>query len=734
MSQVDLQAFEYIVGKVTDGFLFEKFAQDLLCQIIGIGFVPLGGVKDRGIDGLDHTWSQKSDPKTIYQISIQATPRAKILATAKTLSQNQIPVQRLFYVTNREVPDQDKLIEEIYTKHKIQLTCKDIAWLRGNVAQSESTIRIYSDFVANNAHQYSAAPPNLIVQDFVKDPRIFVFLRQQFELRDEGENLRDLLVDSLLLYGLEGTDPDKGIFRTQSEIIHEVTNAVKFPVKQIEGLARERLTQLSTKPRRINYHPGGDKYCLPYETRLELHQKRIRDASLFEEFQRSTRSRLAKHLKLQNVRVRGADLVLDQVFNQLFKKQGLDFSNFILNEEDTGGVESAVTDIIETALETAAVSQQNRNQARQALQGTIREIIYQGGKVEREYLQKLSRTYMLLFLVQCEPKVCSYFDTLAAKLKVFVCNSILVPALSEIALPVENRRHWNLLTQANKAGVRLFVSHGNVDELVGHIQRTIRTYGEEYDGLESQYSDDRTLRYVPIMLIRAHLYERAKGSGETFQQFINKFVTPGASTRHMAQELTLFLKEEFGIQSISDQALGVQVASSKLKALSAELQKHKKTSIQATNDAKTILTILALREKNNEFGDGGIFGLKSWWLSKDTWTHRAVTKCFKPDKPVSCYLRPDFLLNYIALSDRANTASKVFDEMFPTLIGVSLSHHVTDDMSKAVHDVIKSHKGLSTSRLKAAIATSTTRLMTDGAPKKQRQLRHILEEAVAASG
>src|SRR3989338_586821 len=150
---IDLQAFDFIIGKVTDGFLFERFAQDLLCQIIGVDFIPLGGVKDRGIDGLDHTCQQNNDPKTVYQISIEADPRAKILRTIKKLKENQIPVQRLFYVTNREIRDQDKLMEEVYQKEGVILQCRDIAWLRGNVSKSEASLRVYADFVRSNAHQ-----------------------------------------------------------------------------------------------------------------------------------------------------------------------------------------------------------------------------------------------------------------------------------------------------------------------------------------------------------------------------------------------------------------------------------------------------------------------------------------------------------------------------------------------------------------------------------------------------
>src|SRR5579862_515135 len=142
---IDLQAFDYILDKVSDGFLFERFVQDLLCQIIGVEFIPAGGVKDRGIDGLDHTSFPTGNERTIYQVSIEADPKAKILKTLNSLRKNKIDLLRLFYVTNRVVPQQDKLAEDVFAEFGVVLLCRDIAWLRGNVASSEATLRVYAD-------------------------------------------------------------------------------------------------------------------------------------------------------------------------------------------------------------------------------------------------------------------------------------------------------------------------------------------------------------------------------------------------------------------------------------------------------------------------------------------------------------------------------------------------------------------------------------------------------------
>jgi hypothetical protein len=728
-TSVDLSTFDYVVSKINDGFLFERLAQDLTCQLVGIDFTPVGGVKDRGIDGLEHTLEQNGDGMTIYQFSIEADPRSKVLKTAKTLKKNGFSVQRLFYVTNRQVEGQDLLAEEVYKEHQISLIIRDIAWLRGNVSKNEATIRIYGEFVRNYAHIHAKVPQNLELTDYVNDPRVFVFLRQQFDVRNQDEQLRELLVDSLILFALEGTDPERDCFKSAEEILEAIAKAVKFPVSQIEVLLLQRLGQLSSeKPRKINIHRNPERYCLPFATRLKIDEQQALDTALHAEFKKSSRMRLANHLKIQQVRIRNADFFLEQILNRIFKRQGLDFSNFLLNQQNSEAVEGMLLDTINAVIETSGIKQPNKLAASAAFQGVIREIIYQGSNRELEYLRKLSNTYMLLFLLQCEPKVCSYFDSLAAKLVIFVCNSILVPAISEIGLAKENRRHWNLLVRARDAGVKIFANRVTLDELVGHIQKSVRQFDEYYKGQEDVYSDDRTLRCVDMIIIRAYLYERSRGNTGSFDDFIEKFVSPRVGSARMAQELISFLRDELGVEFIDDAALGVTLDITKLQILEKELTPYKGI-VKAPSDARTILTVYALREKGNEGGNFGLFSYSTWWLSKDTMTHKAVLACFKNPEPESCYLRPDFLLNYIALSSRGAQASKVFDDMFPTLIGISLSHHVPQELSRAVQIVVKKHSETTPSRRKAIMSASVTELMVEGkAGRKTKGLVHYLDE------
>lgn len=727
MKSVDPVAFVYLLSQIKDGFVFEKFAQDLLCEIIGVEFMPMGGVHDRAIDGLDHTFCQKDDQATIYQISIQADPKSKLKGTLKALNKNGIACGRLIYVTNQMVEDKDVIIEALYKEFKTNVFIRDAQWLRGNINHSDGTLRIYGAFIDTHTHQFNKPGQELLVADFIKDPRVFVFLRQQLDTYGADQKLDELLVDSLILFSLEGTDPDKKRFKNKAQIWESIKSLTSFDIKQVEHLLDQRLDFLATKPRRINFHNADSNYCLPFETRVELEEQKLADQALFDTFGNKASERLNKHLAVHKLHLKNVNSIVGLTFNQVFKRQGLDFANFMLKGEMPSNLENELDNIITTALESAGVAPANQAAVGLAVLATVRDILYRGTQEDLDYLRRLSRSYLMLFLLKCDPHVCTYFDSLAANIRVFVCNSLLVPALSEIGLAEHNRRHWNLLASAHKANVKLIINSATLEELVNHLQRVRRIYAESYQGLESHYSDDVTLRYVPEIMIRAYLYERAHGVKYSFDQFLNKFVTPNQNKALMAQELQSFLRDTMGIEFIEDEALGIKTDETELKMLIAELQKMKRTEHQARIDAKTILTIYALRKKDNEAGKTGAFGFRTWWLSKDTTTHRAVMHCYKNDPRVSCYLRPDFLLNYITLSANRRHANKVFDKMFPTLVGISISHHVTSEVCNVVHQAVLTHKDLAEARVKAVVASMSTKLMTQEIHKPE-ALRHYIDE------
>ncbi len=131
-------------------------------------------------------------------------------------------------MTNQEVKKQDKLIDALFDEVKKPIRIWDLRWLSSRVNTNQGTLNAFHTFVESYFHEFSAAGKSYVVGDLVNDPRLFVFLRQQWDHDKENAKLDDVLADTLILFALEGTDPDKGIFKTRDEINMTIAKSISI--------------------------------------------------------------------------------------------------------------------------------------------------------------------------------------------------------------------------------------------------------------------------------------------------------------------------------------------------------------------------------------------------------------------------------------------------------------------------------------------------------------------------
>ena len=339
----------------------------------------------------------------------------------------------------------------------------------------------------------------------------------------------------------------------------------------------------------------------------------------------------------------------------------------------------------------------------------VREIIYHGSGKSKEYLRSLSKTYLMLFLLKCEPSIVEYFQSMASNMSIFVCTSILVPALSEIYLEPQNQRYWGLLKSARSRGVRLLVNDTIISELDFHIQRSIHLFETEYESNIDFYRDDVD-ELIDQILVRAYIYALKEGKASSYRGFIENYITPNG--RNTKQGLIDFLHEEFGIDYIDKSELDVEIDSGEYQELVDKLTVAKKSEEKAKTDASLILTIYALRKIRGE-EKSSLEGYKTWWLSSDTVTHRTVAEVFRGKYPVSCYMRPDFLYNYISFTPPIDAVEKVYQDTFPNLLGVQISNHIPRSISSSIRELIKDHSDKLDGRVKAKIRSLIDDLKTN---------------------
>lgn len=731
MSQVDVDAFEIAISLIEDGFLFENFAKSFLSAIFGYSFIPAGGVKDKGIDAFQHIYTRNDREKIIFQFSTEKDAIGKIKSSIKKLIGNDIDFDQFFYVTSRHLTNKDIIAEKISDEFNKPVTIYDNFWLKTYANYDQTTINAYNVFVDSHLHVFNKPSTSVVIGDLEKDARLYVYLREQITGKGTDKRLEEALADALIMFSLEKTSPEEGIFKTSDEIKSEVRNYLKFETSEFEKTIDTRLSFLSTKPRKIQFHSKGQGYCLPYETRVEIRDRDIKDKGLLDTFLFQTGNTLKYHLKEEAVLARNISILIENVVREIYYQQGLEFANFIVNGESKNVIEKDLGDIIGLAIDKSPVVLKNKEQVKTAMLMTIREVVYDGTSEQKHYLRCLSNTYMMMFLLQCDPKLTLYFETLASKLNIYVCTSIIIPALSEIFLEEKNKRHWNLLVGAHEAGIKLVVNDTIILELVKHFNMLINKYHNLYEPNEELLiSDEIESLYIDEILIRAYFYAKKQSRVSSFNDFIYNFLDP--SLKSAKDDLVSYLHEVFGIDYVPDEYLDIKIDRDERLHLTEKLKDKKSHAEKAENDAKLILAIYKLREKYNETASSGIFGYKTWWLSKDTTTYRAVIEAFGEERyPISCYIRPDFIYNYITLKPKRKEVEETYKTLFPSLLGVNISYHLSSDIAEMVQIRLQEHRDKPPARLKSIIRQLSEQLKSDPTIRNRKSIKHFLDEKLA---
>jgi len=706
------ETIEYILPQIQSGFLFEDFAKDFTAAIDGVDFIPVGGIHDRGIDGLEFTYSPDSIRKKIYQFSIEKDAKAKIRKTCKVLRENRIDAQRIIYSTNIVVDEQDKIIDEMFDTYNSHVQIRDIRWFSANVLKSSHTLAVYQSFEERNVHIFSKPTVGFELIN-VKDPRIYVYVRQQLESPEYTATLDQLLVDTLIFLALDDTDPNKEIFHNKAEIIELITALTNFDQLWLNNIVSERLHILSSKPlRKIKHHQNIDAYVLPYETRLVIQDRQIQDQNLHKHFSETTLSLLEDKLSVQSVVVQRPQKLLEEVFHRLFSQQGLEFSQFVTTGDGDLSVDKSLRHLVSEVVGDSSVIPKNRQIVKTALLDTIREIIYRGSDEQLEFLRCLADTYRMLFLLQIDPQLAQYFEVMANKLHIYVDTSILIPAMSEYFLDLNNRRYTNLLICARDAGIDLVVNHTIVSELAAHMRSVQRIFLDNYANQEDLYDHEEALVYIPEILIRAYFYAKMAGKVVSFEEFYEYFITWNSTNPFT--ELVDWLRDAFGARYEEFKTLGLKIDATEEEHLFQELTKYKASEAQARNDAKQLLMIYALREKNQETGNSGIFGYSTWWLTSDFNSQIAFRKITASRHHMTPYIRADFLYNYIVLAPSKARAGEIYRKVFPTLLGVNISFHVPIQLCEIIQSNLKAHKQIvDTPRFRAQLRNLTDQLKSN---------------------
>jgi len=712
-----------------DGFTFEEFGNSFLGAIRGENFVPLGRYKDGGADAfLDEPPAEVEGKKLklFYQASKQKDAKAKIRHTAKRLKEFGREPDKIIYVTSRNISHIDKLAEELEDELDIRISIRDRGYILSHINDSEGTQAAYFNHLAhiNDKLALSSTEVESPLAGTITHPEVYLFLSKEYSGDGSNEALIKSVADTLILWALEGTDPDNSIFLTKEKIEGKIEAAFGEAVyKTIKGLIPHRLKALSTSEknsRQIRVHKKN-KYALPYVTREFIKDQNAEDVTLRASILEVLEGRCIKNLPEDN---EGSSEVCAKIaYDSLvkcFEHEGLQLYSFLENSCDSDGLQVSISDIVDDILETRKIDDKEYI-VKNAVIRSIHDSLYKGTVEEKKLFEKLSKAYTIYFMLKADPKVTEYFSKMKSTFQILVGTEIILEALSESALDDLNKTTTNTLKAISNAGGQLFLTDMVADEVITHIQATDYEFVNKYQWAENDidfYIRQQANRILIQSYFRAK-HDSIEGSKAptSWDAYLNSFIDYKElhSDIQAKDDIIRFLQFEFGLKYVSlDDVYDLFTDEDHVdfEQIYSSLKKHKKKDILAKNDALMAVYTFCRRKKYSERAEVCNLGYKTWWLTREKSILPHVQDLMK--RQCSKFMiRPEFLVNFIQLLPDAGQVRKAFGEAFPTTMSLALSRHIEPGVFSSLMAELKVATEMNDSRRALAIRKLSDRLKGD---------------------
>ncbi|MDE2758779.1 MAG: hypothetical protein OXH90_00570 [Paracoccaceae bacterium] len=709
-----------------EGNAFEGFANEFLPAILGPNYIPAGGFQDGGSDGFvdEGLFQVQGQVSHFAQISVTHYWTTKIKSTIDRLKETGRNPKKLTYFTSQNIPNIDLLEDKIFQETSVVIKIYALNWLLGNLNKNFHTRAAYKNHLAFFEQKFFKDIHKGNQTDLTTDTTAYVFLRQEIQKTEGNESLVNAAADSLILWALEGTDPDKNLFLSCDEIQNKIETKIPAAKNVVSGVLQTRLRSLSKKGspsgREIRHHKNPDRYALPFKARQKLNDQIIVDKALEIGLINCFEERLSTYSSDDTYLDSIHDLarVALRTIQKTFEEEGLEFSQFLSNK-DPRTDNLHISDHIETAAEKLNIDLKVVTQYKSYILECLKASFYRSHNIERQYFSKLSQTYALLFSLRAEPRIIEFFQNMSSSFRLIVGTDIIVRALSERFLLEADQQYRNMLRLLKKAGANLILTETVLEEVQYHIKTSDTEYKKEFEPLDRHSLPYDIARNINKILIRAYLYAKADCPVEserpkTWAKYINRIVDYKSLHKPQAkEEIKRFLINEFEFDFVESFDLESAIDSDEVDSLASLLIEDKQNEELARNDALLAHYVYSERRKHSEISKTSHFGFQTWWLTEETRIMRHTKELVKNNSGSRYIIRPQFILYFFSLAPQMTSVRNTFSEIFPSLLGIRLASRVKDDVMDNILEHLKQASEEDESTFKAKISIMADKMKSD---------------------
>lgn len=711
---------------------FEAFSNAFYGAIVGANFIPLGGVHDGGADGCIS--EQTGSIETFSQSSKSADPTPKIRQTVRRIREVGRDPKTLIYLTSVKVSYLESLENSLSTELSVRVVIRDATYFEAHINRNDGTRAAFISYLQPSVEylrKFGAATA-VDPQKFGDAKTLCVFLGQELRRQQNRDDLLPVVTDSLIYWALEGTDPEKEIFMSYEAILSKILDILPTAKRFIKGNLQARLDFLSSKEtndsKRIRFYKARKHYCLPIAVRSAIEAENLEEELLRLDLEKGLTERtllsLPPSVAAANIQLANRTVsVCKNALNLAFQQQGLQLASYF--QDDSFDISpSLVNKTVAEAVSMEQLTEAEVGIVSSTAVAVLRGAIFESSSIEREFFQRLSRTYFVFFSLQNCPEIVTYFREMKKKFILYVGSDILVRCAAESLLAEENRALSAALDRLKNSGCTLILSEPALEELWTHIKAADNEFSNHYRQ-DQQYMKAEFVGSIDRILIRAYFHARVSSGDLTndpggWAGFLNRFCRYEDLHKPSGKDsVRSYFVGRYGLSFLAREELEKGIDPNELRAVVDEIRKipsskkHKedKLEILAENDALQALAIFSSRKERGELPKGSRFGYHSWWLTSSSKVRAAVGRVFgQSTEPF--VMRVEFLMQFVDSLATRDDVLKSYSDTFPALLGVQLGKRLPSEELKSTLAHVKTVALFDQARAEVELAAFADKLQS----------------------
>lgn len=627
---------------------FEKFASEFLVVEYPNLRTMASPSGDRGRDG--ECFIQDGEPNMVFQYSVTAKWREKIIDTVQTLGVNFPNVTHITYVTNQSIGAlADELKRTLRTTKSIILDIFDLSWF------VERELTYPQRATASNELAIAFVDPLLSRRQIIlggstlpSDEGRIAVLHLALENRDEisDRSLTKSCFNSLVLAVLHGTDTSN---RMHTQTIRERVSEL-VPVGapgQVDALVDSALIRLSERRGPVKHYSSSDEYHMSFDETERL--KRSVSSFLLDE--KAVEDELASALRAFN----NGELVQEEIVGGVVEdlRKAIESILFRRGEAFAAAVQTGASFELDAVSLMKEISTLGLHVplTEEQITAAIVQVLDKPSAQIHAHLRRLADAYTLFAFLRQTADVQKVMLQVFSEGDVWLDTNVILPLIGEMLIDESEHRHFTLLIKAAaEAGLNLFITNGVLEEVERHLNRCMSYLNT---------ADKGTWGARIPFVISAYLL--AGWPSTDFASWVGNI----RGTVRPLLDIQEFLQEEFSVK-LKSLAAEADAAPIELRSAVQELwmEAHEKRRSLDMNSAfatdPATISRLVAHDVENTVGVIELrrtqpvtpMGYRTWWLTLDKTALRLpryLRDRLGPNAPASPTLSPDFLIQLLRL-------------------------------------------------------------------------------------